>query len=499
MKLEDAPQIIEVIDDDVDAFGERGRSSTIHDTGGPRWVGPAAAVALAALIGYGIATSSSSNGPPSAAPVVSTTAPPPTTVAAKKPAIPVQQPPVPYYAADLPRQYTIQDATIQRLDVGLSPGGDYQLWATNGAAATTGAWFSIQTYTGAGQGVAVDAYRVQTDRHSIGISHTRAGHTVAQFSDDGSEGVLLTSFGLVDDTVVRLAGAIDVRGQTIEITDTSVLAGFSLQARVPPWFIVQGVPLEYVTYTPGNDVAAAVVVSVSRRPSSGAGADDDRATAQRFYLDDATPFTTVDRHAGVAGTLVGQVDSSIASWTDGNHIVAVTATMPLAQLIGIARTVHQVSEDEWRGMQFQATRHSRDNNFGAFDQTTPAQVALGTDANGDTWTVNVSVASFISTKRVAWQWSGGNGYESELDASPRISTVVDGDRTYVLADLPKALSAAATLQITRAGLDPVAVDFIDADPALDRTFAAYAFTEAAPYTAQVIDQQGSTLAAWPTS
>ena len=47
-------EIIEIIDDDVDAFGERGANTTIHDSGGPRWVGPLAGISLVALIGYGL-------------------------------------------------------------------------------------------------------------------------------------------------------------------------------------------------------------------------------------------------------------------------------------------------------------------------------------------------------------------------------------------------------------------------------------------------------------
>ena len=55
-------EIIEIIDDDIDVFGDRGANTTMHDTGGPRWVGPTAAVALIAIIGYGIATSTSGSG-----------------------------------------------------------------------------------------------------------------------------------------------------------------------------------------------------------------------------------------------------------------------------------------------------------------------------------------------------------------------------------------------------------------------------------------------------
>jgi NADH:ubiquinone oxidoreductase subunit 2 (subunit N) len=46
-------------------------------------------------------------------------------------------------------------------------------------------------------------------------------------------------------------------------------------------------------------------------------------------------------------------------------------------------------------------------------------------------------------------------------------------------------------------LDPVVVPFNDIDPGVDRTFAAYAFSEPAPYTAQIVGADGAVLASWP--
>ncbi len=56
----------------------------------------------------------------------------------------------------------------------------------------------------------------------------------------------------------------------------------------------------------------------------------------------------------------------------------------------------------------------------------------------------------------------------------------------------------ADLHIIRAGLDPVVVPFKDVDPTLDRTFAAYAFSELGTYSAQVIGADGAVLASWPS-
>ena len=96
MKTEETPEIIEIIDDDIDVFGDRGANTTMYDAGGPRWIGPVAAVALLAIIGYGVATSASTSSVPKVAPAPSTTAgvptttqPAPTTTEVPKPLVPL--------------------------------------------------------------------------------------------------------------------------------------------------------------------------------------------------------------------------------------------------------------------------------------------------------------------------------------------------------------------------------------------------------------------------
>lgn len=500
MRTDDTSEIIEIIDDDTDAFGERGRATTIHDDGGPRWIGPAAVIVLAGLIAYGVASSASSTSLPRASPVPSTTAPVrPTTTLPAVTTTTEPAPPVPYYAAELPREYTVQYAEIQQVDGGFPPFAGYQLWATEGSSSTAGSWFSVETYPGAGSSIyAIDAFRVQTAKHSIGITHTPSGQTTAQFTDQGESGVSLTSYGIADDALIRLADSISVEQREIHLGDESLLDGYSLLSTVSPWFVVQGVPVEQIFYMAGNDAASAIGVSVAPRPSSGSGGDSaDRQTALRFFLNDATPFN-IGRHSGVAGTLVGQPDYAIATWTVDDHIVTISGSMPVTDLVGIAITVHQVSASEWNGMKFQATKHNADNNFGDYEETPLAAVSFGADANGDSWKVDVSVASFANTQQVNWQW-GGNGFGTTLDDDAGINSVVEGQRTYVLADLPRSVAPTAHLQIARAGLDPVTVPFLDVGADLDRTFAAYAFSEAAPYTAQIVGDDGTVLATWPVS
>ena len=119
MKTDDDLAIIEIIDDDTDPFGDRGTNTTIHDTGGPRWVGPVAGAALLALMAYGVATSASSNSAPKVAPVT-TIAHAPTTTQPPAPTTTVPAPLVPYYSADPPREYNLQNVQFEDTQGGRS-------------------------------------------------------------------------------------------------------------------------------------------------------------------------------------------------------------------------------------------------------------------------------------------------------------------------------------------------------------------------------------------
>ena len=163
---------------DTDDHGRRG---------GPRWVGPVAAAALVVLIGYGVATSASTSSLPRTAPVTSSTVATPTTAPTTTTTIPA--PLVPYYAADLPREYSVQAADMQlQSDGGYFAAGDYQLFAAEGASAGSGRWFSISSFPGGGREsiYATDAYRVQTDRDRSRSRTCPSGQSDAQFSPDGS-------------------------------------------------------------------------------------------------------------------------------------------------------------------------------------------------------------------------------------------------------------------------------------------------------------------------
>ncbi len=496
MSTEAPPEIIEIIDEGPDPFGDRTATITIDDSGGPRWAGPVAGAVLIALIGWGVVTSATSSSIPKAAPVTSTTRAPTTTQPVTTTTEP--QPVVPYYAADPPRQFTVQFAEFTDPNRSFFDTTSYQLWATDGATATSGSWFSVESYRGdTSMELTPEARRVQSGQQSIAISHPTSGQSLAQFSIDRFTQVKLTSFGLSDDELVALTTSVTSQGDGVEVDDAAVV-DYRMISTVQPWMAVEGNPAEQVYYSTNDPFGSGFSLSISPRPAPGDGDTLDRQIALRFLLDHATPFD-VDGHPAVAGAVAADPGQAVATWVAGDHIVTANANMTVSELIKIARTVHQVSSEEWNGMKFQASRRSDRNVVTNVDQSTPVPVSFGTDGAAEPWTVEVVVQTFADQHFILWQWDT-NSIGSPGDTSTAtISTAVDDRRTYVLASLPRTVAATAQLQVSRDGFDPVSVPFNDIGADLDSTFAAYVFSEATPYTAQVVGADGEVLAAWPSS
>ena len=495
VKTDDDLAIIEIIDDDVDPFGDRPTSTTVHDTGGPRWVGPVAAAALIAVMAYGVATSASSNSAPKVAPATTTAHAPTTTQPVPAPTTTVPGPLVPYYSADPPPDFHLGSAQIEDTPgIIFSPTpGNYQLWATSGSTA----WFSIETYTGGSLGVSVDAYRVFAGTHSIAISHPSSDRLVAEFTPGGSVSVRITSVGWSEPDLVQLAASVTADQRAIHLNDRTLVDGYQILSNVQPWLAVQGRPVEWISYDTPTDLNGGIVLTVAPRPPSNAGGDTfDRRVALQYFFDQATTFDA-DGHVAVAGTVTGQPDLALASWIASDHIVTVSGSVSVQQLIDIARTVHQVSADEWRGMQFQSASHTTDIEFDNPTQSLATPVSFGADATSEAWKINVSTLTFPNQQFINWEWTNG-GFGWSAHDTAKVTGVVDDRRTYVLADLPRAVAATAQLQINRDGFDPVVVPFNDAQPDSDRTFAAYVFSEPTTYTAQVIGADGALLASWPS-
>ncbi len=492
MKTDDAPEIIEIIDDDTNAFGDRTPSHATTDAGGPRWIGPAAAAALVALIGYGVATSASTPSAPKAAPPTSssvltttTTIPPPTTA---------PPPPVPYYALTPPNGYSVQFADVQAYAATFDA-TTYNLWATRGSTATSGSWFSINVSSYAGSLYGDNSYRTTADDLELVISPPsgRAGGiTSVMFNTSGRFTVQLAAFGVGVQQLTDLAASISTDGSSIQIGKMPVGSGeYRLISTVEPWFKVLGAPQLGITY--GTAEAQPHYLNLNVGKAKGRATIDQKLLP--FVFNRPTRFAMGPATWGVAGDFVGGDGSAMAVWIDRGNIVSVAGNLSITDLIDVAKSVHQVSADEWSSIQHQVNANNQQNS--SYSEGVLAPVSFGTDASGLTWTISASFATYGAQRQINWDWSNnGNGWQPT--DMPNIRSSVEGSRTYVLADLPRAVAATALLRITRDGLDPVDVPFNDIDPSADRTLAAYAFSEPVAFDAQIVAPDGTVIATWPT-
>jgi hypothetical protein len=493
-----ATQIIEIIDDGIDPFGDRAANGTSYDSGGPRWAGPVAATVLVALIGWGVVTSSSSSGAPQVAPTPSTSVVPTPTPSTPATTIPASL--APYYAADPWPGYEVHYADVLDGQQFQPFRSSYQLWAGPGATATSGSWFSIESLRAGPQSIyATNAYRLESgDGVSIAISHLPGGQSVAQAAVDNGMLMTITAFGWGDAGLIRLAASFGptdaLTGNDVQLNNPSLVSGYQMISSVQPWLAAEGIPTEQVYYSTAGGSSGFSISVASRPPPAKGRSTLNRQVALPFFLEHTTPFV-VDGHEATAGSLVGQEDQAVATWLDGDHIVTMSGQMPVIQLVAIAHTVHQVTSTQWDEMQFQAAQNS--SRFDNYNQTVPVPVSFGTDADAKPWIVKVGMAKFTDQQQINWQWNE-SGFGTTAQATATINTVVDNGHTYVLADLPRAVAATAQLQVTRTGLDPMLVPFNDVDPTYDRTFAAYVFSEPSTYTAQIIGADGAVLAAWPS-
>jgi hypothetical protein len=485
-----SPEIIEILDDDTNAFGDRAPSHTMHDTNGPRWIGPAAAAALVALIGYGVATSASTPSVPKASPVTSSSVL--TTITISPPAT-APSPPVPYYAATPPDGYSVQFADVQPYAATFDT--TYNLWATRGSTATSGSWFSVNVSSYAGSLYGDNSYRTMADDLELVISPPSGrpgGITSVMFNTSGRFTVQLAAFSVGVQQLIDLAASISTDGSSIQIGKMPVGPGeYRLISTVDPWFKVLGAQQLGLAY--GTAEARPHYLNLNVGKAKGRTTIDQKLLP--FVLNRPIRFAMGPATWGVAGDFVGGDGSALALWIDRDNIVSVSGNLSITDLIDVAKSVHQVSADEWSSIQHQVNANGENN--GTYSEGVPAPVSFGTDADGRTWTISASFATYGLHRQINWEWSN-NGNAWEPTDAAQIRSVVQGQRTYVLADLPRAVAATALLRITRNGLDPIDVPFNDIDPSADRTLAAYAFSEPVAFAAQIVAPDGTVIATWPT-
>ena len=64
------------------------------------------------------------------------------------------------------------------------------------------------------------------------------------------------------------------------------------------------------------------------------------------------------------------------------------------------------------------------------------------------------MAMYPKHREVTWHWNDDTRFGGGVDDTAKIHTLVDNNRTYVLADLPRAIASTANLTIARDGPIP---------------------------------------------
>ena len=499
MKVEQTPELIEILDEESDTFGLDELTPTMSPDGGRRWIAPAAAVALVGLIVYGVISSASDNTPPEVAPATTgtavhrtTTIPAPTTVPA---------PQTPFYTAEPPPEYKLVSLDHHEQSVPFWDSNGYQLWAKPETSGTEGEWFSLNYYYGPmGETIATNAYRIDTGNGHTLVSITAPGRLGLQIGD--ASGTLdIESFGWDGSDLLALAQSVTVDAGVPSFPLSPLTDGYQMVSAIDPWMALEGFPVEQAFYSKPDEPTDALSLNVSPLPDMDAAElASARQVAVRVLLDHPTSFS-VDGAAGVAGQIIGG-NYALATWVSDGYMLTMSARMSVPELIRVAESVHTVDDAEFRGMQFQAIHNTSERNDAAGSHSVSNTVPLwsGTTTTGQPLTIDVSMESSGSERIVSWWWGvQSGGYPTSATDAAQINTFVDAQHTFVLADLPRTVAPAATLVVARDGADPVSVPFVDTDPTLDRTFAAYAFSEDGPYTAQIVGPDGSILVSWPPS
>jgi hypothetical protein len=489
-------EIIEIIDDDVDVDFRDGRRTTheaVPDVG-RRWVGPVAALALVALIGFGVITSAHSSDPK--ARPVATTLPPSTTVNASVvdtvPPVNLVSPQF-YVANPPPAGFTMHFA--ETLGMAGNP-ADFtdtttaQLWASDGATANSGTWFVVSRGTHHSTGR--NSYRTTAGDVIVVVEHDPAsGQSRLSFTKDG-DSFEITAFGWADRQLLRLVNSIWIANSRIEFKDPFFLSDHKLLLDADPSTALYGLPVAWLGYTTAlpASLAQSFTVTVSGYPTA------NRDLAIRFALTDTAPIT-VNGLPGIVGRSAVNPGLAIVQWRDGKRLISLRGNLPLVPLVAIAQTVQPAPDDAVTGWVDSSTR-----------SIPPALAAqphtVGSGWLGGPWTVQVSNASSGESPEWFVWWigqPGGNSSPSETrfsiaEPGPSVETLVEQGRTYVLAKVPRSM-AGATLHVNPTGLPSVELPLVDVDTSLSDEFAAYAFAEPVPFTTQIVDATGQTVASWP--
>jgi hypothetical protein len=481
VSIESPPELVEMIDDDWDVFGDHSfnlaGNQASRDTRGSRWVGPAAAIALIAIVVFGIASPSATS-KPTPAPTI--------------PGVIKSQ----YYVADPPPGFNMYVAEA-RDDGGaaardLSESGPAQLWATGDASATEGSWFVVSR--GSHHATGENSYRTIVDGIEVVIEHDPStGQSRLAFTKDGHP-LEITALGWVDRQLVRLVRSVSVDDSEIRFSDRFFATDHRHILDSDPAAAMFGLPVARVGYTTGLPATLAQSFTIT------VGGDNivDQSKVLKFALSSTTSFAVGDLTA-IVGQSVADPTVSVAQWQDGERLITLQGNVGPKQLEAIAETVHQSSKRSVR-RQLDASKAPEV----AALRVPPKTIASGMLGDGWPWTIQVSTRDPSNASDGYLWWIGQPGDSAQPTETrislptgkPTIETIVEHGRTYVLAKVPLSMTG-AQLHVNPTGLPSTVAPLLPIDPSLADNFTATVFFEPVTFTAQIVDSSGATVASWP--
>ena len=478
MSTESLPERVEMIDDDWDVFGDHSFNRASRGREGSRWVGPVAAIALLALVAYGVASSSTTSSPahaPTIAGLIKTQ----------------------FYVADPPTGFDMYLA--EERDGGgdatpdLTVNGPAQLWATNDASATAGSWFLVSR--GSHHATGNNSYRTIVDGIEVIIEHDPpTGQSRLAFTKDGHP-LEITALGWLDRQLVRLVKSVSVDESEIRFSERFFATDHRQILATDPAAAMFGLPVTRVGYTTGLPAALARSFTVT------VGGDNivNRSMVLKFALSNTTSFAVGDLTA-IVGQSVADPTVSVAQWQDGERLITMQGNVAAEQLEAIAQTVHPSSK---RSVHKTLDAHAA-RTVPALE-VEPETIASGMLSDGWPWTIQVSARNHDNASDGYLWWIGQPGDSTQPterkislpSGQPTIETAVEHGRTYILAKVPRSMTG-AQLHVNPNGLASTVAPLVMVDPSLADDFTATVFFEPVPFTARIVDSAGVTVASWPT-
>ncbi len=471
-----APEIIEVIDDDGEAFRDsRPSSASSASSRGSRWFGPAAAAALVAIVSYSVISSAINSDK--------------ATPSKPNPFEPQ------YYVADpLPgfKMYLAeQRGESQTTAADFTDTGPAQLWATVDASATSGSWFVISR--GSHHATGRNSYRTLVDGNEVVVEHDPgSGESRLSFVKNGDE-LEIYSRGWVDRQLIRLVRSAGIDSSGIHFSDPFFTTDHTLVLDSDPATALFGHPLARVAYATGTPPSLAENFSITVAANDVA----DPTDVAKFAIVQRTTFPIGDQTA-IVGRSAEDPALSIVQWHDGQRVITMRGNLDARRMQAIAETVHKTADDTVK-------RQLETPDSVSATRAVTHTVVSGMLSDGWGWTIKVSPRDPVDPNTGYLWWIGQPGdtatptetRPSLPSGAPTIETLVEHGRTYILAKAPRGMTG-AELRVSPTGLASTDTPLIDVDPSLADQFTAAVIFEPVPFSARIVDSNGVTVAVWPT-